>query len=255
VGDAFCGGQVGLAQTSLHDLERTARAARARQRQGARGRDRPAHLAEPGMPAVLGGPHGRFDHHRGGPRQLWIAGGVGATPFLSWVRAAEHDGLPSQVDFFYSNAGIPPFAAEPQAAASRHQAMRLHLDQHTRGGPPQRPARSADPRRRPPGAGQPQPARNVVPCAHLICPDPELAGEGACAVSEPPGDSWLLIASFRRLAAASGLLRERRRRSRASSRRWRSAPGPQARHRSHARPPVPRGRRPSASPRFGPHRV
>jgi hypothetical protein len=97
-------------------------------------------------------PRGRFDHHRGGPRQLRIAGGVGVTPFLSLLHAAERDGLPSQVDFFYSNAGIPPFADELQAAASRHQSMRLHLDQHTRGGPPQRPARSADPRRRPPRA-------------------------------------------------------------------------------------------------------
>jgi predicted ferric reductase len=86
-----------------------------------------AHLAEPGMPAVLGGPHGRFDHRRGGPRQLWIAGGVGVTPFLSWVRAADHDGLPPKVDFFYSNSGAPPFADELQAAAIRHRSLRLHL--------------------------------------------------------------------------------------------------------------------------------
>jgi predicted ferric reductase len=29
------------------------------------------------------GPYGAFDYRRGGPRQLWIAGGIGITPFLA----------------------------------------------------------------------------------------------------------------------------------------------------------------------------
>ena len=44
-------------------------------------------LIEPGMPAVIGGPHGRFSHWKGTDRQVWIAGGVGVAPFLSWLRA------------------------------------------------------------------------------------------------------------------------------------------------------------------------
>src|SRR5262249_2395700 len=31
-------------------------------------------VIEPGMPAVIGGPHGRFSHTKGGHRQIWIAG-------------------------------------------------------------------------------------------------------------------------------------------------------------------------------------
>ena len=46
-------------------------------------------LIEPGMPAVIGGPHGRFDHRKGTDRQVWIAGGVGVAPFLSWLRALD----------------------------------------------------------------------------------------------------------------------------------------------------------------------
>jgi hypothetical protein len=46
-------------------------------------------LLEPGKPAGMGGPHGRFDHWRGGDRQVWIAGGVGVAPFLRWLRALE----------------------------------------------------------------------------------------------------------------------------------------------------------------------
>jgi predicted ferric reductase len=37
-------------------------------------------LIEPGMPAVIGGPHGRFSHWKGTDRQVWIAGGVGIAP-------------------------------------------------------------------------------------------------------------------------------------------------------------------------------
>lgn len=35
----------------------------------------------------LEGPYGRFDFRKGGERQVWIAGGVGITPFLAWVQS------------------------------------------------------------------------------------------------------------------------------------------------------------------------
>jgi predicted ferric reductase len=83
-------------------------------------------LIEPGMPAVIGGPHGRFDHRRGTDRQVWIAGGVGVAPFLSWLRALDGD-LSSRVDFFYSAEGRAPFADEILAIAGRHESLRAHL--------------------------------------------------------------------------------------------------------------------------------
>lgn len=83
-------------------------------------------LIEPGMPAVIGGPHGRFSHWRGTDRQLWIAGGVGVAPFLSWLRALDGR-LPHRVDFFYTNDGEPPFAAEIVAIADRHESLHAHL--------------------------------------------------------------------------------------------------------------------------------
>jgi predicted ferric reductase len=83
-------------------------------------------LIEPGMPAVIGGPHGRFNHLRGTDRQVWIAGGVGVAPFLSWLRALDGD-LPHRVDFFYSAAGEAPFAAEIREIADRHDSLHAHL--------------------------------------------------------------------------------------------------------------------------------
>jgi predicted ferric reductase len=83
-------------------------------------------LIEPGMPAVIGGPHGRFDHWRGTDRQVWIAGGVGVAPFLSWLRALDGD-LPHRVDFFYSAEGTAPFAGEIHEIAGRHASLHAHL--------------------------------------------------------------------------------------------------------------------------------
>ena len=83
-------------------------------------------LIEPGMPAVIGGPHGRFSHLRGTDRQVWIAGGVGVAPFLSWLRSLDA-ALAPHVDFFYSAAGDAPFAAEIREIASRHPTLVAHL--------------------------------------------------------------------------------------------------------------------------------
>jgi predicted ferric reductase len=83
-------------------------------------------LIEPGMPAVISGPHGRFSYSNGTDRQVWIAGGVGVAPFLSWLRALNGD-LPHRVDFFYSGDGPAPFADEIRAIADRHDSLHAHL--------------------------------------------------------------------------------------------------------------------------------
>jgi predicted ferric reductase len=83
-------------------------------------------IVERGMPAVIGGPHGRFFHSRGTDRQIWIAGGVGVAPFLSWLRALDQFPL-RQVDFFYSNDGPAPFAEEIATIASLHKNLHVHV--------------------------------------------------------------------------------------------------------------------------------
>jgi predicted ferric reductase len=83
-------------------------------------------LIEPGMPAVISGPHGRFSHWKGTDRQVWIAGGVGVAPFLSWLRALDGR-LPHRVDFFYSADGAAPFAEEILEIAGHHESLHAHL--------------------------------------------------------------------------------------------------------------------------------
>ncbi len=37
------------------------------------------------------GPYGRFDFRKGGARQIWLAGGIGITPFLAWAESLTAD--------------------------------------------------------------------------------------------------------------------------------------------------------------------
>ncbi len=40
-----------------------------------------------GMSVQVEGPYGRFDFRKGGARQIWLAGGIGITPFLAWAES------------------------------------------------------------------------------------------------------------------------------------------------------------------------
>jgi predicted ferric reductase len=42
-----------------------------------------------GAMAKVEGPYGRFDYRMGSLQQIWIAAGIGVTPFLSWSRHME----------------------------------------------------------------------------------------------------------------------------------------------------------------------
>ena len=85
-------------------------------------------LLEPGMPAVVGGPHGRFNHAKGTSDQVWVAGGVGIAPFLSWMRAIDAHPPPGRVNLFYAFSGAPaPFAEELRQIAAGRDDVRCHL--------------------------------------------------------------------------------------------------------------------------------
>jgi predicted ferric reductase len=59
---------------------------------------------EPPASARVEGPYGRFSYLRtANPDQVWIAGGIGVTPFLSMARSLDVTG--HQVDFYYCTEG------------------------------------------------------------------------------------------------------------------------------------------------------
>lgn len=85
------------------------------------------HLIEPGMPAIIGKDNGYFDYRKGTENQVWVAGGVGVTPILSWLRSAEAHHLPKQVGFFYTAEGKAPFESEIKTLISNLPNISLHL--------------------------------------------------------------------------------------------------------------------------------
>lgn len=81
-----------------------------------------------GTSAQVEGAYGRFNYKTGGGQQLWIAGGIGVTPFLSWLRDAGGQ-LDRQVDFFYGVRGQADalFWEEIEAAAANDPQLTAHL--------------------------------------------------------------------------------------------------------------------------------
>jgi predicted ferric reductase len=49
---------------------------------------------EAGATALLEGPYGRFDYRAAGRNQLWIGGGVGIAPFISWANDLKQTSQP-----------------------------------------------------------------------------------------------------------------------------------------------------------------
>jgi len=82
---------------------------------------------QPGTPAKAAGPFGGFDYTRGGNDQIWIAGGIGITPFMSWIRSLDGS-FDRNVDFSYSVAheGDALYLGEIQAAAAAHSTLHVH---------------------------------------------------------------------------------------------------------------------------------
>lgn len=79
--------------------------------------------------------YGMFNYKTGGPTQVWIAGGIGITPFLSWVRdleaAPKHN-----IHFFYSVRSETDalFWDEMAAAAAKYPGFRATLNVSSRDG-------------------------------------------------------------------------------------------------------------------------
>lgn len=80
-----------------------------------------------GEAAHLEGGYGQFDYKTGGRRQVWVAGGIGVTPFLSWVRDFGET-LDFEVDLFYAvrSPDEALFLDEFNQAATRHPGFRVH---------------------------------------------------------------------------------------------------------------------------------
>lgn len=82
----------------------------------------------PGTEAVIEGAYGMFDHKTGGQKQIWIAGGIGLTPFLSFIRDMDGN-LDQDVDLYYTvrHPEEALFLDEIEAASKGNPRLKAHV--------------------------------------------------------------------------------------------------------------------------------
>jgi len=90
-------------------------------------RDLFAKLKE-GADAIIEGAYGMFNYKTGGLKQIWIAGGIGLTPFLSFVRDMDGD-LRHNVDLYYTvrHPEEAIFVNELEAGAAKNPRLKVHI--------------------------------------------------------------------------------------------------------------------------------
>jgi predicted ferric reductase len=81
-----------------------------------------------GMDATIEGAYGMFDYKTGGPKQVWVAGGIGLTPFLSFIRDMDGN-LAHEVDFYYTvrHSEEALFVHEILSAAEKNPRLKVHV--------------------------------------------------------------------------------------------------------------------------------
>ena len=91
------------------------------------------HSLKLGDAATLEGPYGTFDFEVGRSRQIWVAGGIGITPFIARMNQLARIAGAKPVDLFYSSAKLDPDAGRELARLAREAGIALHILQDIRG--------------------------------------------------------------------------------------------------------------------------
>lgn len=81
-----------------------------------------------GTDAIIEGAYGMFDYKTGGQKQIWVAGGIGVTPFLSFMRDMKDD-LAHDVDFYYTvrHPEEAVFVDEIKAIAEKNPRLKAYI--------------------------------------------------------------------------------------------------------------------------------
>jgi predicted ferric reductase len=86
---------------------------------------------EVGHAVKVEGPYGRFDMARqdSSAQQIWIAGGIGVTPFLAWLDALQQTSSPVSADLHYCtrDRANDPFVARLEASCAALPGIHLHI--------------------------------------------------------------------------------------------------------------------------------
>ena len=86
-------------------------------------------LLKAGTPAILDGPYGCFNYKQGSEKQIWIAGGVGIAPFISWaadLNSTENIDLEIDLYYCFKNKNDGLFHGEFQKLEEKYKNFRIH---------------------------------------------------------------------------------------------------------------------------------
>ncbi|NYT62018.1 ferric reductase-like transmembrane domain-containing protein [Alcaligenaceae bacterium] len=105
--------------------------------------DYTTHLADTlvtGQALTVEGPYGYFDFTRSDSqaRQIWIAGGIGITPFLAWLESLQSepaDKHAADLHYFVRDAGADPFIDQLQSLCNSLPNITLHVHGNDRNNP------------------------------------------------------------------------------------------------------------------------
>lgn len=86
-----------------------------------------------GTRAQIEGPFGRFERPHRAPRELWIAGGIGITPFLAWA-GAKQDATPVDLIYCVREASQAAHLEELRQLAEAAPNLTLHIHESARSG-------------------------------------------------------------------------------------------------------------------------
>jgi predicted ferric reductase len=98
-----------------------------------------AQQLSPGTKARVQGPFGRFLNRPKKQSEVWVAGGIGITPFLAWtnVRAVKQQfstGNPVHLIYAVRHADSAAHLQELQAIAALHDGLKLHIIESSKEG-------------------------------------------------------------------------------------------------------------------------
>ncbi len=88
---------------------------------------------EVGSHALVSPPYGRFFRRRGAKREIWIAGGIGITPFVAWAQALEPDHSPIDLFLCVRGLGAAAHLDELNLIALSDPRFTVHLVDSTAG--------------------------------------------------------------------------------------------------------------------------
>lgn len=91
-------------------------------------------IVRAGQAVTVEGPYGRFDFQGDAPRQLWIGGGVGITPFVARLQALVDRPPEMPIDLIYSTAAPDDGFIAHVAGLAERAGVRLRVVDSTREG-------------------------------------------------------------------------------------------------------------------------